>query len=93
MPYSTTNLQVRGPIPSASSTGAGAQPMELFYTTSDAIATVEAANYFNAGAEYFGVGPNILNVVSTTGPIGRIYVATRVGGVITLTRFSQTAAV
>jgi hypothetical protein len=93
MPYNVVNLMSKGAIPTSSLTGQGGQPNELYYTTDDAIATVEAANYFNPGAEYFGVGINVINVVSTVGPIGRKFVAVRVGNVITLTRFTQAAAV
>lgn len=93
MPYNNVNLMMRGQIPTSSLVGQGGQPNELYYTTDDPIATVEAANYFNPGAEFFGVGVNIINVVSTVGPIGRAFVAVRVGNVITLTRFTQAAAV
>lgn len=93
MPYNNVNIMMRGQIPTQSLTGQGGQPNELYYTTDDTIAVVEAANYFNPGAEFFGVGVNIINVVSTVGPIGRAFVATRVGSVITLTRFTQAAAV
>lgn len=95
MPYSNTNIMVRGQIPSESATGQGGQPVELNYSTTDAIATVEAANYFNPGAEFFGAGQNIINVIAGIGGtlIGRSYVATRVGSAITLTRFTQAAAV
>lgn len=95
MAYNSANLMNKGAIPSESLTGSGGQPVELNYSTTDPIATVEAANYFNPGAEFFGVGQNIINVIAGVGGtlIGRKFVATRVGGVITLTRFTQAAAV
>jgi hypothetical protein len=95
MPYSNNNIMARGPIASESATGQGGQPGVLYYNTTDLIATVEAANYFNSGAEFFGVGQNIIHVVCGVGVAltGRTFVATRAGGVITLTRFTQAAAV
>lgn len=94
MAFNVVNLMSRGPIPSTSLVGLGAQPVELNYATTDAIATVEGAGYFNAGAEYFGVGQNIINVVSDVAGVftGRQFVAVRAGNVITLTRFTQAAA-
>jgi hypothetical protein len=68
----------------------------MSYVTPDAIATVEAANYFNAAAAYFGRGPNLLDVIAGVGGtlVTRTYIAIRdANNVITLTRGSATAAV
>lgn len=88
MPYDNRNLQIRGTIPSNVLTGAGGQPVEAIYVTDDAIATVIAANYFNPGASFFGVGVNALTVIAaanTGTPVRREFSAVRSGSTITLT--------
>lgn len=60
------------------------------YSTADAVATVAAANYFNAAAAQFGLG-DIIDVVFATGGTvgGRSFVVQSVtAGVVTIAAFS-----
>lgn len=94
MPYLSSGLAVKEQLPPHDANRAAQPTYELHYQTDDAIATVEAANYFNPGAAFFGRGVNVLQVIAGVGGtvVGRTYIAVRdVNNVITLTRFGATA--
>ena len=72
--------------------GDGSVTSAWAYDTSDAAATVEAANYFNGSAAAFSKGDTIDAVMARSGtPVRKSYVVTSATGAATVTIALQTA--